>query len=194
LSYQLLNAPTGALIDTNGVITWTPNEAQAPSTNVLTTVVSDNGIPQSSTTNSFTVVVNEVNSAPSLATIPDRTIVEGDLLVITNSATDSDLPVNALTFSLQTNAPAGAQINPTNGIFTWIPTEAQGPSTNQITIRVTDDGTPPLSAIQTFTVVVLESNSAPVLAAVVDRTITAGHLDNAAERRRQYEFVSSERC
>lgn len=33
---------------------------------------------------------------------------------------------NVLTYSLS-NAPAGATINPTNGVITWTPTEAQGP-------------------------------------------------------------------
>jgi len=39
LTYALLNAPAGAMIDTNGVITWTPTEGQGPSTNTFTTVV-----------------------------------------------------------------------------------------------------------------------------------------------------------
>jgi uncharacterized repeat protein (TIGR01451 family) len=174
LSYQLLEAPSGAQIDTNGVITWTPSEPQGPSTNTFTTVVTDNGAPQLSATNSFLVLVTEVNSAPSLAPITDRTIVEGDLLVITNSASDADIPANTLTFSLGTNAPVGASIDPTNGVFTWTPNEAQGPSTNVITVSVSDDGTPSLSSTQSFTVVVLESNSPPVLAPIADRTITAG--------------------
>ena len=43
LTYQLINPPAGAVIDTNGVITWTPTEAQGPGTNTITTVVTDNG-------------------------------------------------------------------------------------------------------------------------------------------------------
>src|SRR2546425_6946474 len=74
LGYSLINPPEGAIIDSNGVITWTPTEAQGPSTNILTTVVSDNGVPPLSATNSFTVVVTEVNSAPVLSAQPDRTM------------------------------------------------------------------------------------------------------------------------
>ena len=66
LSYQLLNPPAGAAIGSAGTITWTPTEAQGPATYTLTTVVTDNGTPSLSATNSFTVTVNEVNSAPVL--------------------------------------------------------------------------------------------------------------------------------
>jgi hypothetical protein len=47
-----------------------------------------------------------------------------------------------------------------------MPTEAQGPGTNVISIIVADNGTPSLSATQTFTAIVNEANSAPVLAAI----------------------------
>ncbi|HTE90970.1 MAG TPA: Ig-like domain-containing protein, partial [Terriglobales bacterium] len=40
------------------------------------------------------------------------------------------------------------------GVITWTPTEAQGPSTNLITVRVTDNGAPALSDQKTFNVVV----------------------------------------
>jgi hypothetical protein len=57
LTYSLLNPPAGALIDTNGIITWTPGPPQAPSTNTLTTVVSDSSTPPLNATNSFLVTV-----------------------------------------------------------------------------------------------------------------------------------------
>jgi hypothetical protein len=54
LTYTLLVAPTNAVINTNGVITWIPGVDQGPSTNGIVTRVSD-GL--ASATNSFTVVV-----------------------------------------------------------------------------------------------------------------------------------------
>jgi hypothetical protein len=57
LAYALVDPPNGAVIDTNGVITWTPTEAQAPGTYTLTSVVSDNWLPPWSVTNTFTVTV-----------------------------------------------------------------------------------------------------------------------------------------
>jgi uncharacterized repeat protein (TIGR01451 family) len=125
------------------------------------------------TSTSFTLTVNPVNHPAVLTTIPDFTILEKSLLTFTNSATDSDVPAETLTYSLS-NAPAGASVDAGSGIFTWTPTEAQGPSTNAITVIVTDNGTPPLSTAQTFNVVVLESNEPPVLAPISDRAIHAG--------------------
>ena len=78
-----------------------------------------------------------------LAAIGDKTVDEGALLSFTATATDADLPANTLTFSLDAGAPAGASIDPATGLFTWTPSEAQGPGVYPVTVRVTDNGTPP---------------------------------------------------
>ena len=89
------------------------------------------------------------NTPPTLATIPNVTLVAGQTLLVTNSATDSDVPAQTLTWSLA-NPPTGAAINATNGRLTWRPAIAQSPSTNHFTVVVADNGTPPLSATQSF--------------------------------------------
>src|SRR5262249_30620001 len=144
LTYNLEpGAPAGMTINaSNGVLTWTPTEAQGPSMNTVTVQVTDNGSPALSDAKSFTVVVNEVNTAPVLATTANQQINEGSTLTLTASASDADLPANTLTYSLDPGAPAGASINASSGLFTWTPNEAQGPSTNLITVRVTDSGVP----------------------------------------------------
>jgi len=169
LTYQLLSPPAGAVIDANGVITWTPTEAQGPGTYALTTQVTDNGSPSLSATNSFTVVVNEANSAPTLPAQADRTVLELSTPIITNRATDADLPANTLAYTLLA-PPSGAVIDP-DGVITWTPTEAQGPGTYALTTQVTDNGFPGLSATNSFTVVVNEFNSPPVLPAQANRTV-----------------------
>ena len=169
LDYVMLNAPAGVLIDTNGVITWTPTEAQGPATNVLVTVATDRGEPPLSTTNSFTVVVNEVNHPPVLLPQPDLSVPELVLLTVTNAASDIDLPANTLTYSL-INPPVGATID-ASGVITWLPLETQSPGTNLFITVVTDNGTPALSATNQFTVVVTEVNSAPSLSAQPDRAV-----------------------
>jgi VCBS repeat-containing protein len=170
LTYQLLSPPAGAVIDTNGVITWTPTEAQGPGTYTITTKVTDDGPPApASSTNSFTVTVNEVNLPPVLGTQTNRTIDELTLLVVTNAATDPDLPAQTLTYSLL-SPPTGATIS-SAGVISWTPSEAQGPGTYTITTRVVDNGSPPLSATNSFTVTVNEVNSAPVLPLQTNRAI-----------------------
>jgi hypothetical protein len=80
-------------------------------------------------------------------------VVLGQTLSLTASASDADFPAQTLTFSLGTNAPAGAFLNSFSGNFSWTPTNA--PATNLISLVVTDNGTPSLSATQTFLVTVV---------------------------------------
>jgi len=69
LSFSLLSAPANATIDTNsGVFTWRPLVTQANTTNPVTIMVSDNGSPSQSATQSFNVTVNPLtqpNVTPS---------------------------------------------------------------------------------------------------------------------------------
>jgi Ig-like domain-containing protein/putative Ig domain-containing protein len=174
LTYSLLTPPTGAVISSSGVISWTPTEAQGPGTYTITTRVVDNGTPALSATNSFSVTVTEVNSAPVLPAQVNRTIPELTTLTVTNRATDSDLPANTLAYTLLMK-PAGAAIS-TNGIITWTPSEAQGPSTNLFTTVVTDSGAPARGATNSFTVTVTEVNQSPVLPPQSNRTIISKTL------------------
>ncbi|MBI4664134.1 MAG: DUF11 domain-containing protein [Verrucomicrobia bacterium] len=165
-------APSGAQLDaTTGVFAWTPTEAQGPDVYPITVRVTDSGQPPLSATQTFTVTVNEVNTPPALAPTDDRTINEGTALTIPFQATDSDLPAQKLTYSLEQGAPAGAAIDPVTGLFNWTPSEEQGPSTNRITVRVTDNGPQNLSDTKTFTVVVNEVNSVPVLPPIAEKIV-----------------------
>ena len=116
LSYQLVSPPAGASISSSGVISWTPSEGQGPGLTTFTTIVTDNGTPPLSATNSFTVTVNEVNSAPVLPDQSNRMIAELTTLTVTNTATDEDLPANVLIYQL-VSPPAGASIS-ASGVIT----------------------------------------------------------------------------
>jgi hypothetical protein len=94
------------------------------------------------------------NNAPVLDLIGARSVQELSTLVFTATATDSDVPAQTLTFSLDAGAPTGASIDPTSGIFSWIPSDAQGPGVYPVTVIVTDDGTPALSDSETFNITV----------------------------------------
>ena len=164
------SVPTGATITAGGLFSWTPTEAQGPGTYTFDVVVSDGTVTDSET---ITVTVTEANSAPILAAIGNQTIVEGTELSFTATATDTDLPANTLTFSLADGTgsiPTGATIT-AGGLFSWTPTEAQGPGTYTFDV-VVSDGT--ITDSETITVTVTEANSAPVLAAIGNQTIAEG--------------------
>ena len=169
-------APAGASIDANGQVTWTPSEEDGPGSVTLTVQAQDNGSPPLNSSQSFSVLVNEVNVAPTLDPIGDQTILEQDTLTVSAVASDTDLPVNNLSFSLGTGDPVDASIDAATGLFTWTPTVGQGPSSNTITVVVSDGGTPNLSATQTFEVVVKPLNRAPQLHLVADQTVDEGEL------------------
>jgi hypothetical protein len=164
LSFNLDTGPPGASLNpTNGVFTWTPTEAQGPGTYDCTISVMDNGSPPMSASKSFKIFVNEVNSSPMLDPIADRTIHAGTTLVITNSATDSDLPTNTLTFSLGGIVPTGASIDQASGIFTWTPDDSYANTINPITVQVTDNGAPPMDDSKSFNVSVF---SRPIIESI----------------------------
>ena len=49
-----------------------------------------------------------------------------------------------------TGAPDGAAIDPLTGVFTWTPTEAQGPQTYTVTVRVIDSTLPAATDARRF--------------------------------------------
>jgi hypothetical protein len=152
-------AANASVTTDTGVFTWTPTAAQV-GTSTFSVVVADSGSPPLSATQTFSVTVVASNTPPVLTAISNQTIAVGMALTITNTATDSDLPAQALTFSLASGGATNAIINATNGLFTWTPTAAQV-GTNTFSVVVTDSGSPPLTATQTFRVTVVASNSVP---------------------------------
>ncbi len=93
------------------------------------------------------------NQPPLLAAIPNQSNLAGGTLLVTNLASDPNIPPLPLNYSLL-NPPAGASINANSGVFSWRPAIAQSPSTQTVTVVVSDNSVPPLSATQSFTVTV----------------------------------------
>jgi hypothetical protein len=113
------------------------------------------------------------NRPPRVDALPRQLVYEGGTLSLTVTASDPDSG-QTVTFGLDAGAPAWAVINPNSGVFTWTPAENQGPGEYAVSVRVSDDGTPSLSATQTFQITVVESNRPPVLAGIPDQTVIAG--------------------
>jgi hypothetical protein len=111
------------------------NQSATISHGLTSSDLSFGGLPIAGVT--ATVIDNDVNSAPVLAAIPPQSVNQGSLLTLTAIAMDTDIPADDLTYSL-IGAPVGASINPDTGVFTWTPTEAQGPGNFNFTVRVSD--------------------------------------------------------
>jgi hypothetical protein len=96
------------------------------------------------------------NTAPVLAAISNWTVNVGSNLVFTASATDTDAPPQTLAFSLLSgpNNATLTQINNTNATFNWRPLVSQADTTNPFALKVADNGTPGMSATQSFMVTV----------------------------------------
>jgi hypothetical protein len=163
--YSLLNPPAGAVISPQGIVTWTPSQSEGPSTNVITTVVTntdplDTVNPTLTSTSSFTVVVFGLTLPPPAS----YTVNVGQTLIFTNAANDND-PTRALTFKLLNGHPPAAAIGSASGIFIWRPGLAYAGTTNALAVRVSVNSTPPLSGTETFTVYVNELSPPVSLAA-----------------------------
>jgi len=157
LAFSLVSAPEGVAIHpTSGIVTWTPTEAQGPTNAFITLRVSDNGIPSLAATQSFPVIVFEINQPPIFAPQSNRVVHVGGVLTITNLAVDPDIPTNLIFFSL-IQAPPGASLDSVNGRFTFVPSPNQAGSNLLVRIRAVDNGGPPLAATQSFNIFVLPS-------------------------------------
>lgn len=174
LVYSLPDAallPSGITLHPyTGRLTWVTGEGNGPATHRVTVQALDTGSPRLGATQAFTVRVGDDNAPPRLETIAHRSIREGESLVITNRATDADLPAQRLTYSLAPGAPAGMLLDSDTGILRWQPTSSQGGAAYRVEIVVQDNGTPPQSARQTFTVAVGDTRADFIL------EIGSGHL------------------
>ncbi|MEM7167154.1 MAG: putative Ig domain-containing protein, partial [Planctomycetota bacterium] len=103
----------------------------------------------------------EVNTPPSMTSMPITAAEEGSLYLYDVDAIDPDV-TDVITYTLD-NAPAGATIDADTGEISWIPTAAQVGMNNFFVVRATDDGTPNLFAQQIFDVIVSDVNFAPTI-------------------------------
>jgi ELWxxDGT repeat protein len=145
-------APSGLFVNAlTGLLTWTPAEWQGPGVYPVTVIVRDPQIPGRQAARSFQIEARESNAPPTLRPLSPTTITVNQRLTFFASAWDTDLPEQSLTYSLDANAPPGAVIDPLTGRFSWTPA---APGSYAINIRVTDNGSPPLSASQTLNLIV----------------------------------------
>ena len=162
-TFNLTNFPTVA-----SVTPWmtSPDVSLAVQSDVA---VSNAGFTYTLPRLSAVTFVGQANNPPALAPIADQTIAAGITLLVTNFASDADLPAQSLTFALL-DAPANATLtalNPTNALVSWRPFVNQAGTTNLFAVKVADNGSPSLSATNNFTVTVNPLSSQPAINSIV---------------------------
>ena len=110
-------------------------------------------------TSSAELYGDPINLAPVLHPIGNQTVLEGQTLSFTVSATDLDR--DTLTYSAS-NLPPGASFDPATHTFTWTPNYGQAGNYTNVEFTVTDSGTPQLSANENVTITAVVSQ--PLLA------------------------------
>jgi hypothetical protein len=92
-------------------------------------------------------------AGPAICPQNPRFVVDGQRLMFTNCI--SDITANPPFFwGLDGTAPAGATLNPTNGVFNWTPTCNQGSRIYSISIWATNSASPPAASVTTLLVAV----------------------------------------
>lgn len=169
--YDLKSGPDGLTLSQSEAgkwtLNWTPTEEQGNGNayEVSLNVANEQGATR---TVKFHITVNEVNQAPVIGALADQLYCrEGELFELILSATDVDLPVQDLIWSLD-SAPEGMSVNASSGKLTWTPSESQGGLSVKVKINVSD-GIDTVSKEVTFTAE--EVDDAPVFGAVKKPTI-----------------------
>lgn len=158
ISYSLdSGAPSGVLLGANGVFTWTPAVTEGPGTYWINARVTDDGTPAASDSQGFFVQVQRLNVPPVITPIPNQVVHSGGLLSFQVTATDLEVPQNALSFSLKAGAPAGASIDPITGVFSWMPDQSSAGTSNTVTVMVSVNLTPSLSSTMSFGISVVQT-------------------------------------
>ena len=154
LTYTISGQPSGLSISSSsGIISGViSNDADTGSPYQVTVSVTDDGNPQGSTSDSFTWVIDaapNVNSPPVIANINEQTNTVEDTISSQVAASDSDLG-DILTYSA-VGLPSGLAISPATGLISGtLSADTDTNSPYQVTVTVTNDGEPVVSANTLF--------------------------------------------
>ncbi|HVN67331.1 MAG TPA: Ig-like domain-containing protein, partial [Candidatus Sulfotelmatobacter sp.] len=160
LTYAVVSSPAHGTLSGSGINrTYTP-AAGWNGTDTFTYKANDGTADSNIAT--VTITVAYLNYAPVLAPIGPKTVNAGSTLTFTLSATDANI-ADTLAYTAEGTplTAFGAIFNSNTRTFTWTPNNSQA-GTHSVTFRVTDNGTPALSAAEAITITVNRINHAPV--------------------------------
>ncbi|MFA5794301.1 MAG: SDR family NAD(P)-dependent oxidoreductase [Candidatus Brocadiia bacterium] len=165
-TYLIEAAPTGATLDAaTGVFSWTPDYTQAGSYEVTFKATANSLVD----TKTITIIINNVDRAPVLASPGNQTVNESQLLTFILSSNDPD--GDNITYSM-IPVPTGATLDVATGAFAWTPDYTQAGS-YEVTFKATANS---LSDTKTVTITVNNVDRAPVLVSPGNQVVNEGQL------------------
>lgn len=143
---------------TTGEFLWSPTEMQ-DGTHTVTVTVTDDGAPALDDSQTFDIVVSEVNEPPVVTyTLNIPFMGWGQAAWATVTVTDPDFVLgvpNTITLSLLPNPDADlTQTSNTEGFLVIAPKMSDGTGARSVSVTATDDGAPPMfdTEVQGYTV------------------------------------------
>ena len=163
-TWSLLGTNTcagAAIVAGTGVYTFTPAGPTPPATCDISIQVCDTGAPNLCGTQTFTLTITPVNSAPVINSVAPTTATED--VLYTYNATRTDLDGPGQTWTLLPAHTCGGAIVAGTGVFTFTPAGPVPAASCVVAVQVCDGGAPNLCATQTTTVTITAVNDAPVI-------------------------------
>jgi hypothetical protein len=168
LTFSITNLPTWASFDTStGRLSGSPGPDDAGSHNNIVISVSDGAA--SASLPAFSIIVNAVNSVPTISGSPSSQVTAGGQYDFVPSASDADL--DTLTFNI-TNQPTWASFDPATGRLSGVPTVTDVGPHNNIVISVTDGAAS--AVLPAFAIIVNLDNSAPSISGTPNTQVSVG--------------------
>ena len=108
-----------------------------------------------------------------LESVADQDLAEQTLLTINLKALAEGFPAEKLTYRI-VSGPPGAKIDAQRGVFTWTPSEVQGPGEFTVTLAAQARNPNPVEGRETFKIIVNEVNLPPAIAEIPTQKVVAG--------------------
>ena len=147
-----------------------PSDSDRDNTYLLTVKVTDNGSPALSATRVVAVTVRNVNEAPAIASGPSTTsVAENSTVVGAYTATDPDAS-STFRWSVETGGDGRLFEISSSGVLSFRsapdyerPSDSGANNLYEVTVKVTDNGSPAMSATRNVVITVTDVNEPPVL-------------------------------